>query len=385
MTSRDKFLSLLKSNYPALDQNQIADLTSTQLISNYEIKLPTEVFEQAESFAKACGDLRRNPKYIESLTPMLSSLGIKDPGNDSIAMSYDFHLTDDNKLKLIEVNTNAAFLFLGEILFQATGSRRPISEFNLDSIRICIESEIQKYFGEKQTPRIAIIDENPEQQRLYVEFLVCQQIFRSWGWDAEIADSRSDLSKFNFAYNRDTDFLLQNPDHQNLRELWLNKKICLSPNPFQYHLYADKQRMLEWQKPDFAEKIQLSESENKDLLSPLLESTLLTTETADMIWQNRKKYFLKPARSFGAKQSYRGGSISRKLFDELINQDILAQEFAPAKEIKLNTPDGEQNFKFDLRFYAYADKIQTVLARLYQGQVTNLKTLHGGFAPVVIE
>jgi hypothetical protein len=38
--------------------------------------------------------------------------------------------------------------------------------------------------------------------------------------------------------------------------------------------------------------------------------------------------------------------------------------------------------KYDLRCYAYQGKLQIVIARLYQGQTTNLKTTGGGFTIV---
>ena len=66
-----------------------------------------------------------------------------------------------------------------------------------------------------------------------------------------------------------------------------------------------------------------------------------------------------------------------------MNQDFIAQQFVPAPESMMKTPEGNQAFKYDLRFYAYQDTVQMAVARLYQGQVTNLRTPHGGFAPIV--
>jgi hypothetical protein len=90
-------------------------------------------------------------------------------------------------------------------------------------------------------------------------------------------------------------------------------------------------------------------------------------------------------RSFGSKQSYRGGTISRKMFDEIIHQGFIAQEFVPAPEMEFEAPEGKLSLKYDLRFYAYQDQLQGVIARLYQGQTTNLRTTHGGFAPVIFK
>ncbi len=40
--------------------------------------------------------------------------------------------------------------------------------------------------------------------------------------------------------------------------------------------------------------------------------------------------------------------------------------------------------KTDFRLYFYRDRILGLAARLYQGQVTNLRTPGGGFAPVLV-
>ncbi|SMG65523.1 hypothetical protein BMETH_350911431207, partial [methanotrophic bacterial endosymbiont of Bathymodiolus sp.] len=43
--------------------------------------------------------------------------------------------------------------------------------------------------------------------------------------------------------------------------------------------------------------------------------------------------------------------------------------------------DGEK-FKTDFRLFVYRKTILAVSARLYQGQVTNLRTANGGFSKI---
>ena len=105
-------------------------------------------------------------------------------------------------------------------------------------------------------------------------------------------------------------------------------------------------------------------------------------ELKEELWSQRKKLFFKPKNSYGSKQSYKGASISKKVFEDVANELFLAQELVPAPEALIPTPDGPQQFKYDLRCYAYRDELQLVIARVYQGQVTNLKTKWGGFAPI---
>ncbi len=50
----------------------------------------------------------------------------------------------------------------------------------------------------------------------------------------------------------------------------------------------------------------------------------------------------------------------------------------------VETAEDGQEFKMDLRLFVYRNHLLGVGARLYQGQVTNLRTEGGGFAPVRI-
>jgi hypothetical protein len=93
------------------------------------------------------------------------------------------------------------------------------------------------------------------------------------------------------------------------------------------------------------------------------------------LWGQRKKLFFKPAQMYGGKAVYRGSSISRRVFLEMLERDYIAQEFRP--------PGEWHGWKYDLRFYVYKDRIQQVCARLYQGQVTGFSTPGGGLARVI--
>ncbi|MGE0631070.1 MAG: hypothetical protein AB7O96_01590, partial [Pseudobdellovibrionaceae bacterium] len=284
-----------------------------------------------------------------------------------------------NELKLIEINTNASFLLMGLSLYEALKIPRP-TEFSEADLQKDVLDEMELCFGKRSAPKaLAIIDDNPPSQKLYVEFLLYQSLFRSFGWDCEICDFRElqfdeqqnvltyKAKKLDFIYNRYTDFLLERSESQNLKKAFFSKAACFSPNPTEYKTYADKERLIELGKTG--------------TFPVVLQSEELNSENKDKIWEKRKSLFFKPLRSYGSKQSYKGASISRKAFDEF-GEGILAQEYCPADERTFSTPNGEQNFKFDLRFYAYQNRLETVIARLYQGQVTNTRTPFGGFAPV---
>jgi hypothetical protein len=98
----------------------------------------------------------------------------------------------------------------------------------------------------------------------------------------------------------------------------------------------------------------------------------------EQLWKERKGLIFKPKTSHGGKGVYRGSSVSRGAFQSVIETGALAQDFVPAPTMKL----GEEEFKYDLRFFAYKDRINIACARLYQGQMTNATTPGGGVAAV---
>ena len=375
---RSKFLQDMTKKFPALGRELIDPLVSENLLSPTVLKLPVEMLHQAQAFVSAAFSLRQKPAYLQNFEGELAARNLKDPGNNSIAMSYDFHVDPSGNLKLIEINTNASFLALSELLYEAHGLVRPVADFSWNELRDNLLQELNLSGHQTPPQKTLIVDEVPSEQRLYIEFLLYREIFKSWGWNAEILDTRTPSLDANLIYNRDTDFYFEKLEHQELKKNWLDQKICLSPQPVEYLYLADKERQLQWGRPGFLESTGLAQSEIQTLRRHLPFALDLTSHNSDELWEKRKSLFLKPKRSFGAKQSFRGASISKKAYVSLIDQDILVQEYIPAPEIQI----GSQTMKYDLRFYAYQGRVQTAVARLYQGQVTNLRTPGGGFTAI---
>lgn len=384
MSLKGQFISHLCGKHPTISREALDQLISPQLLSPFEINLPRSILSQAQDFVSACYELREKESYRDFLSPEIKERAVRDPGNKSILMSYDFHVDSEGSLKLIEINTNASFLALGSEMYHLRGLPLPVRDFTMDEIGENIRTELKLQGQSGEGPiRMAIIDEDPPAQRLFAEFLVYQAYFQEWGFDCLISDYR-DIPEVQFIYNRFTDFYLSQTESQELRRKFLDRSVCLSPNPYEYLLLADKQRMIDWQSDRFWERISDPGTLRERISRNLPEARDLNPQSAEEIWAARKKFFIKPKRAFGSKQSYRGGSISRKAFDEILSQGFIAQEFVPAPERVFKTPEGdEQRFKFDLRFYAYQGRVQMAVARLYQGQVTNLRTPYGGFAPLV--
>ncbi len=388
MSNKNKFISHLKNKYPTLSNISFEDKISDNLISPFKAEISRNTLSQIQDFITAAFKMRESNAYLNHYSSDLKKLNLIDPDNKSIMMSYDFHIDETDTPKLIEINTNASFLLLGLELYEALNQEKPVPHFSNKNIAEMLKTELgYQHKDNKPTPSISIIDENPAEQRLYVEFIVANEMFKSLGFNSKIQDYREITSDSapDLIYNRYTDFFLTEPTSQELRKIYENKIAVVSPNPFEYFLLADKQRMIDWHQDGFIDSLDLTPSEKELILKVTPIAKDLTSETAPEIWSQKKKYFLKPKNSFGSKQSYRGGSISAKLFETLIDQNMIAQEFIPAPEKDFTLNDSESvKLKYDLRCYAYKGELQLIVARLYQGQVTNLQTPHGGFATVSV-
>lgn len=416
---KTNFIKNLHNDYPNLSEENLSALISDNLISPFTIRLPKSVLQQAQNVVSKLFHLRENKDYQEYVFKDQQDPISSDPGNKSICMSYDFHLNSENNLKLIEINTNAAFLLLGYHLYKSKNLTLPITDFTEKEIIANIFEECA--LAQKTQPKsIAIIDDKPSQQRLYVEFLAFNELFKKMGFDSEIVDinelqlnAKNEIyhklsnKVYDFIYNRYTDFYFKDAASSVLKQNLINEfnfklklnsvsnlkltesinsnsvnpsqsGTVISPHPHEYALLADKNRLVDW-------SLHLNNwaSFLKDIEINLLKSEPVTAPLSADLWSLRKKLFFKPIQSFGSKMSYRGESISKKLLEQLIqDESILAQEYCPPPELDFTINNEVIKLKYDLRFYAYKDRVQMVIARLYQGQVTNLKAQHGGFACV---
>lgn len=383
---KDQFIKFLSKAHP--DMGLDPEMISPHMLSPLQISLPESVLLKVKNFAETLFSARCSVLWQNHFAESVQHQKLVDPGNFGILMSYDFHIDENQIPKLIEINTNASFLALGSEFYRMLQVKGCDPTFQLSNLIECIQQEkrlfdLKHQRAHQPVRRVCIVDEQPHLQKLFVEFRLYQSFFRQNDIECEIAsiDEIDKIEKADLVYNRYTDFYLKELKSQHLQELYLNSKQCFSPNPFEYFQLADKKRLEEWTDPavGFFRTLPGWEEHVQPLL---LASRDLNEKTAVDIWENRKKYFMKPRNSFGAKQSYRGSSISRGLFDSLIDQNMIAQEFCPAPNINVETDTGNLSLKYDLRFYVYQNQVQFCIGRVYQGQVTNLRTPLGGFAPV---
>jgi hypothetical protein len=292
------------------------------------------------------------------------------------------------------VNTNASGYLLAALMEMAH-TEQPTTPV-LDDLRLSFEEEAR--FSGRSLRHIAIVDEDVPQQKMLVEFLMYRDWLTKNGWAAEICESKQLVwregalytpagKKTEFIYNRTTDFYLEDPGHQDLRRAYLDGVACVSPNPREYWLLADKQRLVQMTEPGFLDRAEASAQEREAIqrvLIPTFEKS--AWGSVEDIWAERRSLFFKPKRSYGGKSVYRGESVSKKVFERLMSEDILIQKFQPAQRMPTDDPRSVlSNWKFDLRFFVYGDRIQQVAARIYQGQVTNFSSPMGGFTRVLFE
>lgn len=385
MNLKASFVSYLNQKYPHLSLDILEQLTSEQLLSPLQITLSQKQVLTIKNEINLYWKLRNWGEI--NLAPQFVKYKLKKPTNYSVCMSYDFHINTQGQPELIEINTNSSFLALGLELYAFLKLPNPAGAFDENALIKMFLQELQLSKAkenisgaheENKKNSIAIVDENPKQQRLYLEFLIYKTLFEKYNIISDIFDISEidNFKKFSLIYNRTTDFYLQTPHFSEIRSLFNVGQIHLSPQPFEYFLLADKQRLIDWN--------QQTEAIDSIRPSSLLKTYDLGTADKDKIWSERKHLFFKPKNSYGGKQVYKGASMSRKVFDEVFSPDFIAQELSTPATIEAVINDQKQEFKYDLRCFAYKNELQLIVARLYQGQTTNLKSVGGGFACVVV-
>ncbi len=308
---------------------------------------------------------------------------------------YDFHLNEQGA-HLIEINTNAGGAFLNALLIdsqrEAALYGSAVSMENLQQVFIgMFRNEWRLVRGDAPLKTIAIVDEQPESQYLYPEFLLAQKMFESAGITAFIADpselhiQEDDLycngQRIDLVYNRLTDFNLDQYPH--IRTAWEMQQVVLTPNPAHYRRYADKSKLAQFSDGAWLHAQGASQASVDGLLQGVPETRIVNREDAGQWWAERKQWFFKPLNGYGSKGAYRGDKLTKRVFEEIMQSDYVAQGMALPGERKVCVEGSEaQSLKYDVRCYVYDGHIQLIAARLYQGQTTNFRTPGGGFALV---
>ena len=349
------------------------------LFSAATVPVSADDFRRMTELVAAVEQIAALPGYQEHVLGWAPDIARLPARGSGVLFGYDFHLTADGP-KLIEINTNA-----GGALLAAAQAGADLDAVFVDMFRAEIAAPLTS---------VAITDQEPEAQYLYPEFLLCQGLLQRHGIAAVICD-RQDLvlchgglwhqdKRIDLVYNRRTEFALAAPASAALRQAYVDGSVVITPHPRAHALYADKRNL-----------VVLGDAESLsgwgaggDAID-ILAGTIPRTERvmpaqAEALWARRRQLFFKPAGGYGSKAAYRGDKLTRRVFEDILAGDYVAQALVPPSTLPVEVDGAMNELKVDIRCYAYRGRAQLVAARLWQGQTTNFRTPGGGFARVVI-
>jgi len=370
----------------------------THLFSNVPVFLSAAAMAEMHKVVAAVETTSRFAAYKAAVLSWAPEISQKDHGPVGAMMGYDFHLGEAGP-RLIEINTNAGGAFLNALLARA--QRACCSEMDLplkphtfeDMAFRMFQDEWLRQRGTGAAGRIAIVDDRPEEQFLYPEFVLVRQWLAARGVDAVIADAGAlryeaerlsiEGKPIDLVYNRVTDFAFDQPEYRALREAYTDGAVVVTPNPHNHALLADKRNLSLLSDRAMLEAWGV-EPTLLEQLKAIPRTVLVTPEKADELWQSRKGLFFKPMGGHGGKAVYRGDKMTKGVWAEIQRGGYVAQALVRPSERMIKIDEVPQVRKMDVRLYTYGGQVLMVAARLYQGQTTNFRTPGGGFAPVIV-
>lgn len=377
--------------------------THPHLFSSTMVFITPVQRDQMQAIVRAVTELAALPSWQADALNSAPDIARVDWGSEGVFFGYDFHLGEHGP-QLIEINTNAGGALLNLALARAQTAcckacppqqAVPITLNELENTWLAMfEQEWQARHGTLRLQTIAIIDEAPEQQYLYPEFLLFQRLFTQAGIRCLIADPR-DLSwhgqklwlddvAIDLVYNRLTDFYFEQDASQILRQAFEAGDVVVTPTPRAHALYADKRNLTKLSSLQQIIEYGASSDTAQVLQTGVPATFYVSSANADTLWAERRKLFFKPAKGYGSKAAYRGDKLTKRVWDDILaSENYVAQTYsAPGKRLVAITEQQCCDLKLDIRAYVYRGEIQLFAARLYNGQTTNFRTSGGGFAPV---
>ncbi len=393
-----KYKALVKKTYP----NAIKGNLSVYPVSPFIISIPKKTKQKIKKVVKILYHITRLKNYIHCIQTSETDLqNLPHCLRSGLLMSYDFHWNEEEEnLHLIEVNTNSSSYLLSDLVDQVHGKKTQA----LSVLKKSFQEEWNLFIKKKSHANkpyavpscVVIADHQIKKQKRYIEFLMYRDWINSWGWPCQLHEISTldwhpnkkwlitqNQKKVDMIYNRCTDFYLKN--YLNIKKVFLNSQCCISPNPLEYLLLADKQRLCEWCNVDFLNQLNLKPSEQKLIKSILPFTGLISPLLFEQLWVKRKEFFFKPLRKHGGKDVYSGETLTKKTFNKLIQQLGVYQKNIPSGIVKSNRHNSDRKWKYNIRAYVYKDQVQHLTARVYQGQISNYRILGSGFASVVID
>lgn len=384
-----------------------------QLASRPHLFSATPVFISArdhailESSVAALHRVSRLAGYRAAALERSKPIAALEFGPQGAFMGYDFHLAAEGP-RLIEINTNAGGALLHAAAARAhRGCCTPMDRMfgapaDLDRIdETWVEmfrAEWRAQRGEAPLRTVAIVDDSPGTQYLAPEFELARQLFIAHGLHAVIADPQElqwrggrlwhgDLPEgmpVDLVYNRLTDFDLSESRHASLHDAYAAGAAVVTPHPRAHALHADKRNLVVLSDDALLASWGVTPPDRALLQAVVPRTEPVTPGNAQELWARRRQLFFKPATGYGSKAAFRGDKLTRRVWDEIVAGDFVAQALVPPSERLVDVAGEPTRLKLDVRAYAYAGRIQLLAARTYAGQTTNFRTAGGGFSPVVV-
>ncbi|MEX2207376.1 MAG: hypothetical protein WEF50_14200 [Myxococcota bacterium] len=362
------------------------------------IALAPEHFAAIKRTVALLDALAHTPAYQAEVDAGADALVRFEPGNRGVFMGYDFHLSADGP-RLIEINTNAGGAILNGLHTAALCDPVRLACLCADLLPVeTVQARIVRQFvSELRAARgplaelrsLVIADDRPRDQFLFPEFELLVKLFEQAGIRAEIRDTAELAAKGeplpDLVYLRDTDFTLASPRTSRLRAAYLAGDVVVTPAPREHHLLANKRRLGLFSSREALTRLGVGGDDADFLVRTVPETRTLAELGLERAWAERRAWVFKPCAAYGSKSVYRGDKISRRKLEEIAAvPGFLAQARVEPGEIDVETLDGPCAMKFDVRAYAYRGEVLLLGARVYQGQVTNLRSPGGGFSAICV-
>jgi hypothetical protein len=346
--------------------------------------------------------------FLDTVIEHAPSIARAMPRTTGGVLGFDFHL-GGTVPQLIEINTNPGGLLVSlELAKAATAScdclQAPLStlasaSLALDQLPARIAEMFREEFrlarGSASTLRtVAIVDDDPEAQYLYPEFVLYRNLLERAELRVLIVDP-ADLEitgnglscrgeRIDLVYNRVTDFYLGEKRHAALHEAYERDLAVITPHPAAHAQWADKRLLAGLRDESLLAAAGLDANEQLTVLETIPPTELVDPSQADDLWARRKGLFFKPVDRYAGRAAYRGDKLTRSTFDHILAHRYVAQAIAPTSFRRMCSVQGEESdLRVDVRNWAMHGETWLRAARLYRGQTTNFRTAGGGFAPVL--
>ena len=222
---------------------------------------------------QAAERISRLAAYREQVLSSAPEISRHDFGPHGVFMGYDFHVTPEGP-KLIEINTNAGGAFLNAALLNAQRAcckevndhfLLPIGEGFETVFAAMFRNEWQLQGRTAPLRTIGIVDDAPEQQYLFPEFILAKGMLERHGFEVHICDPaeltfsegalRSDDRTIDLVYNRLLDFTFDKLEHDVLRQAYAEGAVVVTPGPHHHALLANKGNLIMLSDPELLRRM----------------------------------------------------------------------------------------------------------------------------------